>query len=616
MSRLIATGMRVEYFTDEGIVRAVDGVDFTIKPGVRIGFVGESGSGKTTTALALMGMIEPPGKVTAGTALLDDIDLLKLSEEDYQRVRLTQISYIPQGAMNSLNPVMRIADQIIDGMIDHGLRLSRGDKRERAMQLLDKVGLSTKTARMYPHELSGGMKQRACIAIAIALGPKLIIADEPTSALDVITQRRVMETLRELQEELGASLILIGHDMGLMAQFVDDIMVMRHGKIVEQGTARTLFKHATHAYTRTLIDSVPSLHARSDNAAIGAAPFATEKSPVPEAGDKQNASARNASGHTAIAESRPKSTSATPSIDQPLLELHAVAKTYGAGLFRGPGTRALRPLTLTLRGDRPLVVSVVGQSGSGKTTLGALILGFQQPTSGVIRYRGQNISRFSSEQIKQYRREVQAVFQDPYAAYNPFYKVDHALVEPLGNFGLAAGRDQIYGRMRDACTSVGLDPAQTIHRFAHQLSGGQRQRLMVGRAIMLAPRLLIADEPVSMVDASLRSTILTNLKQMKDQQGVSILYITHDLATAYQVSDYLLVLYRGRVVEAGEAETVIKDPKHPYTQLLVDSIPWPDPDQAWGSQATIAQELAELDRHENDDATLIRSTIDGFALAA
>ncbi len=582
MSRLIAQGMRVEYFTDEGIVRAVDGVDFTIKPGVRVGFVGESGSGKTTTALALMGMIEPPGKVTGGSVLLDDTDLLKLSDDEYQRVRLTEISYIPQGAMNSLNPVMRIADQIIDGMIDHGLALGRREKRERAMTLLEKVGLAPEVARMFPHELSGGMKQRACIAIAIALGPKLIIADEPTSALDVITQRRVMETLGELQDELGASLILIGHDMGLMAQFVDDIMVMRNGRIVEQGPARTLFKQAEHDYTRTLIDSVPSLHARvADNV--------------------QPMRAKSATNHVN---------------GTPLLALDAASKIYGGGILRGSGNTALHPLTFTLQGDRPLVVSIVGQSGSGKTTLGSLILGFQTPSSGAIRYRGQDIAGFNAAQSKAYRREVQAVFQDPYAAYNPFYKVDHALSAPLTNFGLARGRDEIYGKMHDACQNVGLDPSQTIHRFAHQLSGGQRQRLMVGRAIMLAPRLLVADEPVSMVDASLRSTILTNLKQMKDQQGVSILYITHDLATAYQVSDYILVLYKGRVVEAGEAETVIKDAKHPYTQLLVDSIPWPDPDQAWGSQETISYELAALDRQQQSPTTLIRSTIGGLSLGA
>jgi peptide/nickel transport system ATP-binding protein len=211
---------------------------------------------------------------------------------------------------------------------------------------------------------------------------------------------------------------------------------------------------------------------------------------------------------------------------------------------------------------------------------------------------------------------VQAVFQDPYAAYNPFYKVDHNLAEPLRNFGLARDRASVLLKMREACELVGLDPDQTIHRFAHQLSGGQRQRLMVGRAMMLGPRLLVADEPVSMVDASLRSSILGNLRRMKDEQGISIIYITHDLATAYEVSDYVLVLYRGRVVEAGDAETVIKDPLHPYTRLLVGSIPWPDPDRHWGGDEQAEAELAERDRQGGREPCLVRSTIPGFSLAA
>jgi peptide/nickel transport system ATP-binding protein len=580
MARLEVGGLHVEFFTDEGIVRAVDGVDVTVEAGVRLGLVGESGSGKTTTALALMGMIEPPGQVTAGTAHLDDLDLLALDETQQERVRLSQISYIPQGAMNSLNPVMRVADQLVDGMIDHGLALGRRERRARAAALLERVGLSADVARMYPHELSGGMKQRVCIAIAISLEPRLIIADEPTSALDVVTQRQVMETLRKVQEEIGASLILIGHDMGLMAQFVDQLMVMRHGKVVEHGDTLTLFTGARHDYTRTLIASVPSIESRQ--VFQGASP----------------------------ASSRP----GRNTDDQPLLELRSVTKTYERGLFRRSGTRALHPLTLRLDGRPPLVVSVVGQSGSGKTTLGSLVLGFLQPSDGEIRFEGRRLGSHRGDEQTRFRKNVQAVFQDPYAAYNPFYKVDHALVQPLRNFGLAAGRDASYERMVGACRAVGLEPEHTIFRFAHQLSGGQRQRLMVGRAIMLAPRLLVADEPVSMVDASLRLSILNNLRAMREEQGTSIIYITHDLATAYQISDYVLVLHRGRVVEAGDPEVVIKDPEHPYTRLLVDSIPWPDPKRHWGSEEAITDELRQLTAQADAGPTLVRSEIEGLRL--
>ncbi|MCB1994170.1 MAG: ABC transporter ATP-binding protein, partial [Geminicoccaceae bacterium] len=426
-------------------------------------------------------------------------------------------------------------------------------RKARVGELLRQVGLEPSVAERFPHELSGGMKQRVAIAISIALRPQLLIADEPTSALDVITQRRVMQTLREVQDAIGAGLILIGHDMGLMAQFADRIMVLRHGRLVEEGQVRQIFREPKDAYTKELIDSVPAL-------------------------ERRRASVIAASGDANAA---------------PIIELDRAAKTYRRGLFDRTGVPALQPLSFSMAGGTPLVVSIVGQSGSGKSTLGSLLLGFLAPSEGRVLFEGRDLQTLSGAERRESHRRVQAVFQDPYAAYNPFYKVDHNLAEPLRNFGLARDRASVLLKMREACELVGLDPDQTIHRFAHQLSGGQRQRLMVGRAMMLGPRLLVADEPVSMVDASLRSSILGNLRRMKDEQGISIIYITHDLATAYEVSDYVLVLYRGRVVEAGDAETVIKDPLHPYTRLLVGSIPWPDPDRHWGGDEQAEAELAE-----------------------
>ncbi len=563
--------LKVEYYTDDGIVKAVDGIDFAIRPGVRMGFVGESGSGKTTTALALMGMIESPGKVTSGVARLDGLDLLSLSDAAFEQHRLATVSYIPQGAMNSLNPVARIEAQILEGFRDHGAPLARADAQRRVASLLEQVGLPPAVGRMFPHELSGGMKQRACIAIAIALRPKLLIADEPTSALDVITQRRVMETLGRVQDDIGSALILIGHDMGLMAQFVDEMVVMRDGKVVEHGDVRTIFANPSHPYTRTLIESVPSLERRS------------------------KPSRATTNGGQAATNG------------MPLLSFDGVSKAYGQ-------VEALRPLSFTLAGDMPCVVAIVGQSGSGKTTLGSLVLGFETATNGRVTYSGDDVNRMGRAAVNRFRREVQAVFQDPYASYNPFYKIDHVLTVPLKNFGMASSREEALDHMIRACESVGLDPAQTIHRYAHQMSGGQRQRLMVGRAIMVKPRLLVADEPVSMVDASLRSTILGNLETMKTELGISVLYITHDLATAYEIADYILVLHKGSVVEAGVPETVIDDPQHPYTRLLVDSIPWPDPNRHWGAGGSLDEEtqsVAEADVTQ----PLVRNEIEGFRLA-
>ena len=573
---LTVENLSIHFETDDGVVEAVRNVSFKVKPGERLGFVGESGSGKTTTALSLMGMIDPPGRVVSGTAMLGDTDLLALSPAEHAARRLVDIAYIPQGAMNSLNPVTRVGEQIADGMIDHGAGLDRAARRARVAELLRQVDLEPGVARLFPHELSGGMKQRVAIAIAIALNPKLLIADEPTSALDVISQRQVMQTLRRVQDEMGASLILIGHDMGLMAQFADRIMVLRRGRLVEEGAVRQIFRDPQDAYTRELIESVPALERRV--------------------------------GSTVV---REESAATKP----PVIALEGVAKTYKRGLFDRTGNPALKPLSFAMAADTPMIVSVVGQSGSGKSTLGSLLLGFIRPSEGRVVTEGRDIAALSGAERRERYRHVQAVFQDPYAAYNPFYKVDHGLTEPLKNFGVATRRADMLAKMRGACELVGLDPDQTIHRFAHQLSGGQRQRLMVGRAMMLGPKLLVADEPVSMVDASLRSSILGNLRKMKDDLGVAIIYITHDLATAYEVSDYVLVLYRGRVVEAGDPERVIKDPRHPYTRLLVASIPWPDPDRHWHGDPAAEAELADLDASGTTDRCLVRSSLPGFTLA-
>lgn len=582
---LVVDNLEVDYVTDDGIVRAVDNISFRIPPGLRMGFVGESGSGKTTTALALMGLIQAPGRVSGGRALLGNTDLLALSPQEQVRHRLASVSYIPQGAMNSLNPVSRIRDQMIDGLLDHGIRMTNRERDSRVEELLSQVGLQASVARKFPHELSGGMKQRVCIAIAISMGPKILIADEPTSALDVITQRLVMQTLRNVQEKVGAGLILIGHDMGLMAQFVDELMVLRKGKLVEQGDVRQIFKSPKHEYTRALIDSVPTGAGRSHGVA---ATVATAPSPF---------------------EPPSMASSSRPA----LLELRGAGKNFPSGLFGRGGTRALFPLSMRLDGDEPRVISVVGQSGSGKSTLAGLLLGFLSPSEGEVMFEGKLVSGKGASRPADYYRKLQAVFQDPYAAYNPFYKVDHALAEPLVNFGLARGRAEILANMQRACEVVGLDPDQTIHRFAHQLSGGQRQRLMVGRAVMLKPKLLVADEPVSMVDASLRSTILASLRDLKDSHGVSIVYITHDLATAYEVSDYVIVLNKGRVVEAGTPEVVIRSPMHPYTRELVASIPWPDPDRTWG-EGEHTDTSYGIAAGFDDNTTILRDTISGFQL--
>ncbi|MEL7152007.1 MAG: ABC transporter ATP-binding protein [Pseudomonadota bacterium] len=572
MSALTITDLSIDFPTTKGVVHAVSNLSLSVGRGRRVGFIGESGSGKTTTALAVMQMLAEPGRVAKGSIALGDTDMLALSEEEMREARLRRVSYIPQGAMNSLNPIMRIEDQLWDGITAHEGTTDRAELKRRSDEALESVGLPVRVGRLYPHELSGGMKQRVCIALGVILTPDLIIADEPTSALDVVTQRHVMQTLKDVQAKIGAGLILIGHDMGLMAQSVDELAVLKDGVLVEHGETRQIIENPQHPYTRELISSVPLVGGESFlDDEIGAPPANRGKPGVP------------------------------------LLEFKGVSKTYG-------NVTALQPMSFKLDGEVPKIISIVGQSGSGKSTMGSLMLGFNPPSTGQVLFEGQDIAGMNAAESLEFRKQVQAVFQDPYACFNPFYRVNHALKFPFKQFGYAKSEAHIQEKMEEACKSVGLDPALVLGRYPHQLSGGQRQRLIVARALMLSPKLLIADEPVSMVDASLRASILKNIYDLKDRYGISILYITHDLATAYHVSDYVIVLYQGHVAEAGPPGEVIGNPKHEYTQLLIDSIPWPDLDRSWGTPSTAAEDAERLDRLARENKTEFRGSVPGFDL--
>ncbi len=565
--------LSIDFPTPKGVVHAVKALSLTILPGRKVGFIGESGSGKTTTALSIMRMLAEPGRVASGEIRLGQagIDVLALNDEEMRRARLSRVSYIPQGAMNSLNPVMRIEAQMWDAVVAHEGRTDRAHLTARSEAALDSVGLPARVGQLFPHELSGGMKQRVCIALGVILTPELIIADEPTSALDVVTQKHVMQTLTEVQGKIGCGLILIGHDMGLMAQSVDELAVLKDGVLVEHGLTRQIVEAPQHPYTRELISSVPLVGGESFlNPAVGA----------------------------------PASQKRT---EAPLLEFKNVSKVYG-------DVTALHPMSFALAGDVPQIISIVGQSGSGKSTMGSLMLGFNPPSTGQVLFEGQDLAQLGAAQSLEFRKNVQAVFQDPYACFNPFYRVDHALRFPFKRFGLARSAASTQQAMEEACVAVGLDPGLILRRYPHQLSGGQRQRLIVARALMLQPKLLIADEPVSMVDASLRATILSNIYDLKDKHGISILYITHDLATAYHVSDYVIVLYQGHVAEAGPPKAVIGDPQHPYTRLLIDSIPWPDMNRPWGTERTPDEDSAMLAEVAQARKAVFRGEIDGFHL--
>ena len=453
---------------------------------------------------------------------------------------------------------------------------------------------------MYPHELSGGMKQRVCIAIGILLSPKVIIADEPTSALDVVTQRQVMETIDRVQKKINAAVILIGHDMGLMAQFVDKVAVMYAGRLVEISTVRDMFTEPqTSLFARP--DQQPaepreqggvSEHSRAR--ALAAAPaerlrVSSSLRPRDRHLRREAPRCRRRAERARRDLSRLRRTGVRMTH---LLELRNISKIYSRGLFNAQASTALRDISLTLRENEPSILTIAGESGSGKTTLAMLLLGFIKPTTGEILYRGKDIGKLRGSDRLTFRREVQAVFQDPFAVFNPFYTVDHLLSVPIRRFKLASSKAEARTKMDEALTAVGLRPEDVLGRFPHQLSGGQRQRINVARALLLKPRLLVADEPVSMVDASLRANILETLRNLQRDHGVSIVYITHDLTTAFHIAKSIIVLYRGSVMEAGDVDMVIKDPRHPYTRLLVDSIPWPDLQRRWGERPIKARAAA------------------------
>ncbi len=538
--------LHVEYASATGTIHAVRGVNLDIRRGERFGIAGESGSGKTTLVNAILRLLPETAQISAGSIHFNDIDLSRLDNRSLNFLRWSRIALIPQGSMSSLNPVMKVGHQIAEVIKTHEGKRYNKDVRDRIERILESVGLDGRVLNLYPHELSGGMKQRVCIAMAITLEPELIIADEPTSSLDVVVQRQVAKTLIDVQERLGASIILIGHDMALLAQTAHRIAIMNEGELVEIDNVREIYHRPRHRYTQMLINSLPSLEHR-------------EERDIPPV-------ARADGGAT------------------PLLDAQAVTKVFGykGHLFaKSTEFTALDEVSIEVTGDFPMVTTIAGESGSGKSTFANIVLGFAKPSGGAVYYRGKDIARQSRSEFAQYRREVQAIFQDPYEIFNPVYTVDSLFRVAVKKFKLARGNDETMALIEEALRVVNLSPEQVFGKYPDELSGGQRQRLMVARAYLLKPKLIVADEPVSMVDASLRLMILDLMKSLRDELGTSFVYITHDLATAYQISDQIIILNRGKIVERGTPEEVIKNPQHPYSQSLIQAIPSPNPDIKW-----------------------------------
>jgi peptide/nickel transport system ATP-binding protein len=633
--------LAVHYGTGAGPVRAVDGISLAVNAGESLGLVGESGCGKTTAAKSLLRLLPPNGYVAAGRIDFAGRDLVRLDEERMRRVRWKEISWISQAAMNALDPVYRVGDQIVEAMQAH-ISVSRREALLRAAELFKEVGIDPHRLKAYPHEMSGGMKQRAVIAMALALEPRLIIADEPTTALDVVTQAQILARLQRLRQDHGLALLFITHDISVVVQTCDSVAVMYGGKIMESGPVREVFAFPFHPYTMGLCNAFPTLEgAQRELISIPGTPpnllappqgcrfaercpFAEERCRVEEpplyevAGGRHSAchfperaeefrleAAKDESWHRVAArlgeEAAPFAGKREGDFKGPLLEVNDLTRHFPLGqgwlaslLDRVPEKVVHAVDGIDLAVGHGEILGLAGESGSGKTTTGETLVHLQEATSGSIVFEGQPAESLRGRALKSFRRRAQMVFQDPYETLNPRFTIHDIVAEPLRIHGLAAGA-ALRERVIEALGRAGLCPAEHyLERFPHELSGGQRQRVAIARAIVLEPKFIVADEPVSMLDVSIRAGVLNLLRRFRDELGISIIYVSHDLPTIRYVADRTAIMHLGQIVAIGPTETLIKERKHPYTQLLLEASPEP---RSKRLQAAIGGSRRDSERH-------------------
>ncbi|MCE6968698.1 ABC transporter ATP-binding protein [Cereibacter sphaeroides] len=530
---LTVEGLEVSVRTEAGLRPLVSGLSFTLGRGETLAIAGESGSGKSITSLAIMGLLPPPAvRVTGGSIALGPTELTALSEGRMRAIRGDRIAMIFQEPMTSLNPVLTIGTQLAEAIRAH-TPLSRAEARARALEALRSVRLSQPERRLdqYPHELSGGMRQRVMIAMALALRPEVLIADEPTTALDVTVQREVLDLLRDLQRELGTAIILITHDMGVVAEMADRVIVMRDGRMVEEGTATDIFTRPQADYTRALLAAVPRMGAGRGRPPVEAAPIAR------------------------------------------LSDVQVRFDLKGGFLGRVQArVHAVEHVSFDIR--RGETFALVGESGCGKSTIARAMVGLV-PHAGRIEIAGQPLEGMDRAARKALHRRVQIVFQDPMAALDPRMRVGDLIGEPLVIHGIGTPGER-RARVADLLTRVGLLPDQ-MGRYPHEFSGGQRQRICIARALALQPELIIADESVSALDVSVQARVLDLLAALKREFGIALLFISHDMAVVENVADRVAVMYLGQIVELGTRDQVFGNPRHPYTRRLIEAVPVPDP---------------------------------------
>ena len=606
--------LHVHFVTTRGVVRAVEGISYKVKPGETVALVGESGCGKSVSSLAIMRLLaKPAGRIVAGRILFQGRNLLDLSEDEMREIRGRDIAMVFQEPMSSLNPVLTIGFQIMEPLLIH-LNMTMAAARARAGELLKMVGMPDPERRLdqYPHQFSGGMRQRVMIAIALSCNPKLIIADEPTTALDVTIQAQILKLMKDLSRELGIALVVITHNLGIVARYADRVNVMYAARLAEQGTAAAVFAKPLHPYTAGLLRSVPRLDrprgrkletidglppnlldpppgcrfaprcaAKIDRCEREVPPLAQIEPHRYSACLRAGEMARVGPAGLGLQSASPQSPAFKP-LDKtkPLLAIRDL-KTYfevGAGIqvFKRARSevRAVDGLSFDIfRGE---TVGLVGESGCGKTTVGRTLLRLEEATGGKFLFEGIDVTRAEGQRLKDYRRKIQVIFQDPFSSLNPRMTIGEIIAEPMHVYKLVPDGKAARAKVAELLAQVGLFDYMA-ERYPHELSGGQRQRVGIARALAMQPSFIVCDEPVSALDVSIQAQIINLLEELQLKFGLTFLFIAHDLAVVRHISDRVIVMYLGKVMEIADRDALYAEPLHPYTRALLDAVPIPDP---------------------------------------
>ena len=562
---LKVNNLRVSFITQDEDFEAVRGVSFEVKKGETLGIVGESGSGKSVTARSIMRLLSSSSSYMKGGEIeFHGESLIQKTEKEMESIRGRDISMIFQDPMTSLNPTIQIGKQVAESLIKHQ-KLSKRDAKKRTIELLRLVGIQNSESRYthYPHEFSGGMRQRVMIAIALTCRPALLIADEPTTALDVTIQAQILNLMKDMQERFGTSIILITHDLGVVAGMCDRVVVMKEGEIVETGTTEEIFYNPKHSYTKKLLNALPRLDEKKKPKRIPLRTIGLDNG-------------------------------------KPLLDVKSLKQHFDVG--KGSVVKAVDNISFHINPGETL--GLVGESGSGKSTTGRAILRLHEPTDGDILYQGMAVNRLSKNEMKTMRRHMQMIFQDPYSSLNPRFKVLDIIGQALDIHRLSNSNQERKERVEELLLLVGLAPEHAM-RYPHEFSGGQRQRIGIARALAVEPDFIVCDEPLSALDVSIQSQIVELLEDLQHRLGLTYLFIAHDLSMVKHISDRVAVMYAGKIVELAESEELYSNPQHPYTKSLLAAIPIPDPRIESKKKRTLMEEHTEDDKYQLEHSKLV-----------